>query len=132
MAKFVPKENSYLTVSLPGELLRAIVIKVVNENSVIAEITTEPLAKSHNYKFRDIVACRRVRGMFGEDWEVRPKNNISIEELVKQEQEDAAKSRIKPSHKVKKHIRANENRKISTKTSSGNSLGKRKKASGGK
>lgn len=94
-----------MTVSLPGELLRALILKVVNEDSVIAEICTEPLAKSHNYKFNEIIACRRKKTMFGEDWEVKPKGNASIQELVQQEEEDALAKKPKPRSHIKKHKR---------------------------
>ena len=92
MTKFVPAENQYLTISLPGELLRAIILSVVNIDTVIVEIVTEPLGKSHNYKYRDVVVCKRMRGMFGEDWAVKPKTNVPLDALIRQEQEEAAEA----------------------------------------
>lgn len=97
--KFVPKVDAYLTIALPGELLRGQVLKVVSDDSVIVEISTEPLAKSHNYKFRDVIICRRKIGMFGEDWEAKPKSNVSLELLARQEEEEI--KAMQPKKKVK-------------------------------
>jgi hypothetical protein len=97
--RFVPKVDAYLTISLPGELLRAQVLKVVSDDSVIVEICSEPLARSHNYKFRDVVICRRKVGMFGEDWEAKPKSNVSMEALARQEEEEI--KAMQPKRKAK-------------------------------
>ena len=129
MAKFIPTEGNYLTVTLPGEILRAIVVKVITNDTVIVEIATEPLSKlSHSFKFRDIVVCKRQRGLFGEDWVAKQAGGASIETLIEQEKTDAPKARVEPKNNKRKHTRAKGQRK-KAKSSSGNRPVGSKKAS---
>ena len=121
MAKFIPQEGNYLTVTLPGEILRAIVLKKINDDTVIVEIATEPLSKlSHSFKFRDIVVCKRQRGLFGEDWVAKQAGGASIETLIEQEKTDAIEKRQKPGNNKLQHKGAKK-LKISAKTGGGNS-----------
>lgn len=67
--KFIPTEGTYLNVSLPGEILRAMVRQVPSENTAIVEITVEPMARtSHAYRRGDLVACRRDHDGISEIW----------------------------------------------------------------
>lgn len=71
---FFPKVNGDLTVTLPGELLRAKVTKVVDRNLVFVEIG-QPMTRGHNFRLGDLIACRRTPGVLGESWqaiEIRP------------------------------------------------------------
>lgn len=56
---YTPAAGSYLTISLPGEFMRAQVDRVVSRNTVICTLG-QPMAKSHNYRLGDVVACRRT------------------------------------------------------------------------
>lgn len=56
---YTPAAGSYLTICLPGEIMRALVDRVVTRNTVIVTLG-QPMAKSHNYRLGDIVACRRT------------------------------------------------------------------------
>lgn len=56
---FVPAAGSFLVVSLPGEMMRAQVDRVINRNTVLVTIG-QPMAKSHTYRKGDLVACRRT------------------------------------------------------------------------
>lgn len=67
---WIPAVDSFITIDLPGERLRAQVQKIVDEDTVIVEVTSQPMAKSHSYKFKDIIACRRQTGEFNEIWRV--------------------------------------------------------------
>ena len=128
MGKFIPQEGNYLTVTLPGEILRAIVVKRINDDTVIVEIATEPLSKlSHSFKFRDIIVCKRVRGLFGEDWEAKQNGGASIETLIEQEHEDAVKEREKPSRPKFKH-KGTKARRIPRKAGNSDKLQRNKKA----
>lgn len=66
---FKPLLDTYITVDLPGEKLRALIKKILSETEIVLQLTSTPLAKSHTYKKDDFVACKRVAGMFGEIWE---------------------------------------------------------------
>lgn len=101
MPQFHPAENGYLIVQLPGERLRAIIKRVVNDNAVIVELTSMPLKGMHNYKRGDFLACRRKETALGEIWEAVADNKISIEQIVEQE-EKAAKVDKPKKKKAKK------------------------------
>ena len=68
---FTPRIDDVLTVSLPGEILRAPVIKVVNRNTVFVQLAGNPMnpAKQHQYRAEDVIAVRRRQGELGEFWE---------------------------------------------------------------
>lgn len=81
---FKPEINTYLTISLPGEKLRAYVRKILTPDRIVLELLNVPLAKSHNYKEGDFVACMRKRGIFGESWEAiesRPSLESFVEKI---------------------------------------------------
>ena len=90
------------------------------------------MAKTHNYVKDGIVACRRIKGIFGENWEVVEETKTSYEDLVKREEENAAAAR-KVEHK-RQHIGVDSSRKQAEKpqANSGNSPKQRPKASKGK
>lgn len=129
---FQPIVGKELTITLPGELLRASVIKVVGQNAVIAQIITEPLARlSHNYRNGQVIACRRKKGMFGEEWEAVQQTNNSVEELERQEKENASIARKQSENDKQKYFGTEPSRKHpkTSQTDSGNRLGKRPQAS---
>jgi hypothetical protein len=68
MTIFIPRVDESLNVTLPGEILRAIVTKVVNINTCIVEIG-QPMTRSHSFRLGDLVACRRTPGVLGETWQ---------------------------------------------------------------
>lgn len=80
---FIPALETFLTIDLPGEKLRALVKKVLDKNKIILQLTSVPLAKSHNYQKDDFVACKRVQGIFGEMWEVI-ESRPSLKDFVEQ------------------------------------------------
>lgn len=84
MAKFMPAEDGYLIVQLPNERVRAQIRRVVTDDAVIVEITSIPLAKTHNHQRGDLVGCRRKETAFGEVWEAVAEQKISIDRLAEQ------------------------------------------------
>lgn len=67
---WIPGENTELTIRLPGEITRATVTKVVDPNTLIVELTSVPMSKTHNYRFRDLLAVRRKKDYLqNETWE---------------------------------------------------------------
>lgn len=101
MSEYIPAEDGYLIASLPGERVRAQIRQVVTKDAVIVELTSIPLAKSHNYKRGDYVACRRTQDDTGNIWKAVEEQKISIEQLAKQETK-AVKPRKKSRKKKKK------------------------------
>ncbi len=71
MRFFVPTVDQMLIVSLPGEMMRAPVIKLVDHKTVFVKFDTTPLnpAKQHSYRLGDVVAVRRRDGDLGPVWE---------------------------------------------------------------
>ncbi len=70
-AMFVPAIDQLLVVQLPGEALRAPVIKIVDRHTVFVRLDGMPLnpAKSHSYRMGDVVAVRRQIGPLGQSWQ---------------------------------------------------------------
>lgn len=65
---FIPQVGTMLPVTLPSEILRAKVVRVVNDDTVICELP-QPLSKGHQYKKGDLVGARRRKDpIFGEQW----------------------------------------------------------------
>lgn len=56
---FVPRVDTYLTIDLPGERTRALVKRVVDTDTVIVELTSQPMSKTHQYRVRDLIPVRR-------------------------------------------------------------------------
>ena len=93
---YVPTEDSYITLHLPGEMLRAKVKRVSNPDAIVAEIDSIPMGKSHNYRRGDIVPCRRTVDNFlnTEGWEIVSERELNLAEATarfeKEEREKAA------------------------------------------
>lgn len=105
---FVPEVDTLLVVHLPGEITRATVRRVVNDNTVLAELTGMPMAKSHNYRLGDLVAARRVRGTFGgEHWQSVETRAVPIIE----EKPDAAGAGVEPKDDKPEHPKRDRRRK---------------------
>lgn len=128
MSRFVPKAGSFLTILLPGESLRAVVHSVPTPDAVIVEIATEPMAKSHRYKLGEILACRREKTPFGEDWVVAPMRQRTLAELEQEEIENAARTgKLSQSHQ--QEYRGDDKGRPQKKSGRGGGARKRKKAS---
>lgn len=65
----VPKIGQLLSVTLPGEILRAEVVDVIDDDHIVCKIA-QPMAKSHNYQAGQNVRFRRSMGLVREFWEV--------------------------------------------------------------
>jgi hypothetical protein len=69
---FSPTVGQKIPVTLPNEITRAEVIEVRSDDEVVVALTVQaPMAKTHDYKYGDTLACRRRQGLGGIDkWEV--------------------------------------------------------------
>lgn len=68
-AGFSPAVGGFLTVRLPGEVMRCLVDQVVDRDRVIIEIDGVPMSKAHSYRKGDKTGARR-RTEHGRDiWE---------------------------------------------------------------
>lgn len=90
---YIPQPGAQLTVTLPGEVMRAMVTRLIDRNTVLVEIG-QPMAKSHNYRKDDIVACRRKFGDLGEFWEAFD-DRIPIESIQPEPEPVKARGRKK-------------------------------------
>ncbi len=57
--KFVPEVGGSLVVYMPGETARCTVNKVISPDSVLVQISSVPMAKTHNFRLDDIIGVRR-------------------------------------------------------------------------
>ena len=57
--EYQPNEGEFLTLFLPGEMVRAKVLRASSPDSCIAQIESVPMARGHQYRKEDIVPCRR-------------------------------------------------------------------------
>ncbi len=69
MDAFAPAVGSFLTVNLPGEVMRCVVIDLVDEDRVIIEIDGVPMSRSHQYRAGDRTGARRRIEHWREIWE---------------------------------------------------------------
>ena len=59
MASGAPAVGDQLTVKLPGEILRCVVDSVIDDDRLIVEIASTPMARTHNYRLGDKTGVRR-------------------------------------------------------------------------
>lgn len=65
-----PTVDQNLTVHLPGEIMQAVVVQVVDRDRVVVELDSTPMSRSHTYRKGDRPGARR-RQQHGIDiWEV--------------------------------------------------------------
>lgn len=64
-----PAIGSDITVSLPGERLRATVRKIVGRKAVLVELTSMPMTKGHMFRLGDLVPCVAGHNGLEEIWE---------------------------------------------------------------
>lgn len=67
-ATIIPVAGDIVTVDLPGEKLRATVVRMIDDDTLLAEITGTPFMRSHMFRAGDIIACRRSYSVLGETW----------------------------------------------------------------
>lgn len=74
MNTFVPTEGEPLVVTLPGEALRAMCVRVLDSNNVVCQLTAIPLMpRGHDYRLDDYVAVKRASNSLQEIWEATGK-----------------------------------------------------------
>jgi hypothetical protein len=85
--RFVPVEHdgsmedaphqAKLTVDLGGEQMRCLVRLVIDEDTVVVEITGVCMSKNHSFRQGDFVAAKRGRHMGGHDeWQATSRNAV--------------------------------------------------------
>lgn len=107
---WLPKIDADLTVDLPGERLRASVRRIVDEDTVIVELTSGPMAKTHTYRKGDLIAVRRTAAPFNQEmWTVVEERRAFIPPEL--EKTNAPRTRKQRASKKRKHSRVNGKRK---------------------
>jgi hypothetical protein len=66
--RFTPVVDGFLTVHLPGEVMRCRVDRVIRPNVVIVEIDGVPMSKSHHYRKGDKAGAVRKAEFGREVW----------------------------------------------------------------
>lgn len=81
---YKPGEGDFLTLVLPGEMVRAKVLRASSEDSCIVQIESVPMARGHTYKKEDIVPARRgVDKLLGsERWEIVSERELQMAEAT--------------------------------------------------
>ena|SRR5579875_3206093 len=62
---FVPAPDAPIVIDLPGERVRARVLEVLADNSVVAEIVDVPMRPGTTFRQGDEVPCRLAKAEFG-------------------------------------------------------------------
>jgi len=92
-----PNIDQYLTVHLPGEIMQAVVVQVVDRDRVIVELDSTPMSRSHTYRKGDRPGARRRREHGIDIWEVVDDryfiSNMSPNEFRPAEEKPAPKKR---------------------------------------
>ena len=86
--------------------------RVVTDDAVIVEITSIPLARTHNYKRGDYIACRRKKTPLGEVWEAVEEQRISVEEVAEKEEKSTQIKKQKPAKKTPNKTKATAKKKV--------------------
>jgi hypothetical protein len=68
--KWMPAVGTTVTAYLPNEMVRAVVEKHIDNDTIQARLSLQaPLAKAHNYRFKQLVTLHRERNEpVGERW----------------------------------------------------------------
>lgn len=132
---FMPKVDDLLTIQLPGEKIRATVKRIIDNDAILVELTYMPMAKSHQFKIGDVVACRRVQNvLWGESWVAQIPKPYAILPDLTQVKPDAISAGEKPEGDFGKHPRTSSprNKKKKQRADRRDSVLKRKKTPKGK
>jgi hypothetical protein len=80
--EYKPVEGAFITISLPGEMTRAKVHRVIADDAILAKIDSIPMGRGHTYKKDDIVPCRRCinDALRSEQWEVVSERKLDLAE----------------------------------------------------
>ena len=65
---FVPAVGATITVTLPGEMLRVPVERVLSDDRLVFKVDGQPLTRSHSFRRGDIGVAKRISGPLGEQW----------------------------------------------------------------
>jgi hypothetical protein len=102
---FIPKEEMLMVVELPGERTRATVEKVIDDNTIIVQLTSMPMAKSHQYRMDQYVRCHRDTNGLQEIWKAsgleKPVLKVVPPELPPMPAPKKAKTKGKPEQRRK-------------------------------
>ncbi len=75
--EYVPKVGDMATVTLPGEITRGVIERVVSPTKIIVRLAVFTTSKDHNYRREDHVPCRLVRNGFNQlTWEAIPEREL--------------------------------------------------------
>jgi hypothetical protein len=106
--RFVPVEwdgdlkdapaRGVVTVDLGGEVMRCTVRRVVDQDTVLLELTGVPMSRNHGFKQGDFVGARRRRALNGrDDWKaVDPRIVSEVETRKLAEERQARLERPEP------------------------------------
>lgn len=86
--------NSSLTVEFSGERVRTTVKDVISPTKVVAEITSMPMTKGHDYKQGDFVECHKEFTPLGDRW-IGKRKVYLVEEPI----EEVKDVRVRKSYK---------------------------------
>lgn len=74
---FVPSPGDHFNVFLPHETIRAEVLDVIDDDTILVGLNLgAPLGKANDYKAGEWVRCRRQPGILGEKW-------VAVERVAK-------------------------------------------------
>lgn len=109
--RHVPQVDAQIIVELPGERTRATVIEMIDDNTLVAELTSIVMGKSHVYRTGMTVPVQRKKSpLEGDIWEVidemkmRMRENASkIAQQVARENDDATSARVEQASGIGEH-----------------------------
>jgi hypothetical protein len=87
-------------IELPGERLMTTVAKVMSPDTVIVELTAQPLAKTHNYSKGDFVPCERANTDLEVIWRAfAPKPRRTLSDVAADVKSEKEPLEVKPKRK---------------------------------
>jgi hypothetical protein len=93
--KFVPvagtnDKPAYLVVHFPGESMRCVVKRVLDDDTALVQIISPPVSRVHTFRFEEIVGVRRRVRPVGEIWEAQYERDFFREADKKRAAAEAA------------------------------------------
>lgn len=103
---FIPEVDEPLVIQLPGERVRGLVRGVPDDNTAIVELVVPPLnSKSHRYRMKDYVPCRRRHNGLEEIWEAVDERQMEMAAALKRLQEQQThEARIEEEERKRKEV----------------------------
>ena len=68
-ANWMPREGDFVVVTMPGEMMRCEVVRLVDRDRIMAKVLDAPVSKVHLFRKDDVIGVRRTMQFGRVIWE---------------------------------------------------------------